>query len=254
LLLDEQFPDTGEPAMISRSGPVAPQAQRPVVAHRDKKTPPPATRVIVNPPLDFQLKHLDPRHPYLPGRGFSPETIDHFGLGFCGKGLMKDRIVIPLHDPAGQLIGYAGRVVDDAAIGEENPRYRFPSGREKDGVRYEFQKSAFLYNGFEVGGNLDELVIVESFTATWWLVQHGNIPVVAVMGASCSPEQGRLVTEMTASDGVVTILTDGDDAGVRCAQSIFTEVAPGRRVRWAKLSSARQPTDLTADELMQVLM
>jgi DNA primase len=48
--------------------------------------------VIVNSPLDFELKHLDPVHPYLPGRGFTPETIAHFGLGFCSKGSLNDRI------------------------------------------------------------------------------------------------------------------------------------------------------------------
>ena len=34
---------------------------------------------------------------------------------------------------AGNLIGFAGRVVDDALVNENNPRYRFPGNREKDG-------------------------------------------------------------------------------------------------------------------------
>jgi len=37
--------------------------------------------VVVNAPLDFELKGLDRKHPYLLNRGFSQETIDHFGLG-----------------------------------------------------------------------------------------------------------------------------------------------------------------------------
>jgi CHC2 zinc finger len=36
--------------------------------------------VVINAPLDFELKGLDLNHPYLQGRGFSPETIVHFGL------------------------------------------------------------------------------------------------------------------------------------------------------------------------------
>ena len=76
---------------------------------------------VVNAPLDFALKNLDPDHPYLSGRGFTPETIARFGLGYCSRGLMKDRIAIQLHNGEGKLIGYSGRVVDDAAITEENP-------------------------------------------------------------------------------------------------------------------------------------
>jgi DNA primase len=62
-------------------------------------------QVLVNPPLDFELKDLDYEHPYLPGRGFRPETIRQFGLGFCNRGLMKGRVVIPLHDTDGRLVG-----------------------------------------------------------------------------------------------------------------------------------------------------
>jgi DNA primase len=52
--------------------------------------------VVVNPPLDFELKGLDAEHPYLLNRGFTPETIRHFGLGYCGRGLLKTRVAISL--------------------------------------------------------------------------------------------------------------------------------------------------------------
>ena len=40
----------------------------------------PALPVVVNAALEFELKDLDPEHPYLLSRGFTPETIAHFGL------------------------------------------------------------------------------------------------------------------------------------------------------------------------------
>jgi DNA primase len=210
---------------------------------------------IVNAPLDFELKNLDPNHPYLLGRGFTSETIAYFGLGFCSKGLMKDRLVIPLRDHKGALVGYAGRVVDDRRITEANPRYRFPSGRERDGVYYDFQKSLFLYNAFAVArdGRLREICIVESFTACWWLFQNGFHSVVAVMGASCSSDQAKLITRLVVPGGLVIILSDGDEAGERCAVSVFTEVAPYRAVRWAKLPDGKQPTDFAATDLEKIL-
>ncbi len=120
--------------------------------------------VVVNAPLDFELKGLDAEHPYLKGRGFAPETIKHFGLGFCSRGLLKDRVAIPMHDHEGKLVGYAGRVVDDASINEDNPRYRFPGKRERDDKHFEFRRTLFLYNGYRVKAPVDDLIVVEGFT------------------------------------------------------------------------------------------
>lgn len=73
-----------------------------------ESAPSPAVRSGVNPPLTFQLK-LDPEHPWFTEVGLKPETVAEFGLGFCSKGVIGGRIAFPLHDPAGQLVGYAGR-------------------------------------------------------------------------------------------------------------------------------------------------
>ena len=62
-----------------------------------------------NAPLDFALKDLNVEHPYLLGRGFTKETIAYFGVGFCSRGMLKNRVAIPLHSSAGELIGYSGR-------------------------------------------------------------------------------------------------------------------------------------------------
>ena len=71
--------------------------RKPAKADRKANSQP----ALVNAPLDFELKGLDPAHPYLRDRGFTPETIRHFGLGFCLRGLLKDRMAIPLHDHEG---------------------------------------------------------------------------------------------------------------------------------------------------------
>jgi DNA primase len=101
----------------------------------------PALPEIVNPPLGFELKASDFAHPYLLERGFSEATTARFGLGFCEKGMMKDRIAIPIHNLDGELVAYAGRIVDDEKINADCPRYLFPGDREKNGVRYLFKKS-----------------------------------------------------------------------------------------------------------------
>ena len=204
---------------------------------------------VVNVPLDFELKGLDAKHPYLLNRGFVQETIDHFGLGFCSRGMLKDRVAIPLHDHDGKLIGYAGRVVDDSTITEDNPRYRFPGERERDGKVFEFRKTLFLYNGFRFKTPLDDLIVVEGFASVWWLFQNGLPHTVATMGADCSERQAALIVSLVKPMGRVWMMPDGNEAGERCALAIFQQVSPHRFVRWVNLAEGKQPTDLSSAQL-----
>ncbi len=208
---------------------------------------------LVNVPLDFELKGLSRDHPYLLGRGFTSETIEHFGLGYCSRGMLRERVAIPLHDRDGHLVGYAGRVVDDAKIMEDNPRYRFPGDRKREGTIFEFRKSLFLYNGFRLKESLDDLIVVESFTSIWWLHQNGILNAVGTMGSDCSDTQAELIVSLVKPAGRVWILGDGDNAGELHARSVLTKVSPHRFVRWVKLSEGKQPTDLAGQELHALL-
>lgn len=208
---------------------------------------------VTNAPLDFELKGLDPEHPYFAQRGLALETVAHFGLGYCARGLMQGRIAIPLRDGKGQLIGYAGRILDDGLITDENPKYRFPAPREHEGKRYEFSKSLFLYNGHGLAAPVEDLIVVEGFSSVWWLYQHGHPNVVGLMGANVSPEQATLLVGMVPRRGRVWILSDGNQAGRYCAEGLFRVVAPYRFVRWVELQDGRKPTSCTGDELRTLL-
>ena len=204
---------------------------------------------IINEPLNFDLKGLDAKHPYLLGRGFTAETIERFGLGFCSRGMLKDRVAIPLYAHDAQLVGYAGRVVDDKAITEENPRYRFPGEREREGKIFEFRKTLFLYNGHRIKAPVDDLIVVEGFTGVWWLVQNELPNTVATMGADCSERQAELVVSLVKPSGTVWVMTDGNSAGERCALSLLRQISPYRLMRWVKLTEDKQPTDLSREQL-----
>lgn len=213
----------------------------------EEKTP--GKPVVVNEPLNFELKGLDPGHPYLPGRGFSMETIIRFGLGFCSRGMLKDRIAIPLRDNEGKLVGYAGRVVDDATITEDNHRYRFPGARERDGKIFEFRKTLFVYNGYRIQKPVADLIVVESFTSVWWLTQHRLTDVIGTMGADCSERQAEIITSLVKPGGKVWVLSDGDPAGERFATATVLKVSLHRFTRWVRLVAGTQPTDLSAEKL-----
>jgi DNA primase len=231
-------------------------SKRPKSADQPKRQPAPTSsglKTVINAPLDFALKGLDPDHSYLLNRGFTPETIKRFELGFCSRGLMKDRIAIPLRNAEGQLIGYAGRVVDDSLIADDNPKYRFPSAREHNGTRFEFSKSLFLYNGHTIGDTAEELTIVEGFASVWWLTQNGYPQTVALMGATVSSEQVALIVGMVPRHGRVRIFTDGNQAGNFCAESLLKQLSPYRYVRWLMLKNGKRPTDCSAAELEELL-
>ena len=233
----------------------APQVQEAKITTEKPAKPEKDLPAVVNAPLDFELKGLDTKHPYLLNRGFSQDTIDRFGLGFCSRGYLKDRVAIPLHDHAGNLVGYAGRVVDDATISEDNPRYRLPGKRERDGKLLEFRKTLFLYNGFRIKAPVDDLIVVEGFTSVWWLVQNDLPNVVGAMGADCSERQAELIVSLVKPDGRVWLVPDGNqtgnrnEAGKRCAHALVMQISPHRFVRWVKLEENIQPTDLSAEQL-----
>lgn len=206
---------------------------------------------IVNAPLDFTLRKLDVEHAYLKARGLTAQTIEHFGLGYCSRGLMQGRIAIPLHDPEGRLIGYAGRIVDDSRVSPDCPKYLFPSPRKREGKEYVFRKSCFLYHGHALSSSIDEIIVVEGFPACWWLWQHGYTNVVALMGASCSVDQAwRIICSITHA-GRVWVMPDHDEAGERCAHSVLSQVCPHRFCRWLKPDQS-QPTDCTAVDLARL--
>ena len=235
LMLREKFCGTD-------AKPVAAKAKTP-----DEEQP--ELPLVANAPLDFELKGLDSSHPYLSGRGFVKETVRHFGLGYCSRGYHAGRIAIPLHDAEGKLVGYAGRIVDDAKIDEDNPRYLLPSPRERDGSLLEFKKTLFLYNGFRFTSLVESMIVVEGFPSVWWLTQNGFSRVVATMGAECSEEQAALIVSHVRPGGRVWCIPDGDKAGDKFADALLRQISPHRFVRWVRLEKDTQPTDLSVEEL-----
>jgi len=160
--------------------------------------------------------------------------------------------VIPLYDMAGVRIGYAGRIIFDDAIDDENPKYLFPPKRERNGTMLEFAKSLFVYNGHNIQKPVHDLIVVEGFPSVWWLWQCGFPDVVAIMGSSCSVDQAKIIIDLVHRNGRVWILTDGDKAGDRAAHDVFEDVGSKRFCTWLRLSEG-QPTDCSPEELGAML-
>lgn len=207
---------------------------------------------VVNHPLGFELKNLDLDHPYLRSLGLEPSTIEYFGIGAAKRGLMKDRIAIPIHSLSGELIAYAGRLINDELVRPDCPKYLFPNDRDNNGKRYVFRKSEALYNGHRVKAlSRRGVIIVQNFSDVWWLHQCGIQNVVAVMGASMSERQARMLVDLGISFAV--ILSDGN-TGAKMAKSTLEHLSPNLWVRWECLDEDLQPTDVDPDRLRDRLL
>jgi len=196
-----------------------------------------------NPLLSFTLT-LAPDHPYLlKERQLSPETIQHFGIGYCHKGTMRGRIAIPVHDHAGQLIAYAGRTIKEDTS-PTRPKYKFPKG---------FHKLLELYNihrAHEAIGDIGEVILVEGFFDVFRLHQAGYPNTVALMGCAMSLEQEGL---LRTSCSKVTLLFDGDEAGRNCAEECLWRLVHDLHVRLVELEDGEQPDNLPTERINQLL-
>ena len=194
----------------------------------------------VNKPLTFELK-LDPEHPYLEERCVDLETINHFGIGFCGRGMMKDRVCIPIHDENGELVAYAGRWANND-VPDDVEKYMLPP---------KFAKSKVLFNLHRVAAmEVEHVVVVEGYFGAMRL--HAlRVPVVAVMGTSISEEQVALL--VAAGVKRVTVLMDGDSAGENAAEKVVPSLARCLWVRTAILSEGEDPETVDEAELLELV-
>ncbi len=190
---------------------------------------------------------LDFTHPYLNKRGLTEAAIEHFGLGFAGRGVMKGRIAIPIHDEYGQLIAYAGRWAANPVPDEES-RYKLPEG---------FHKSQVLYNLHRVHELAGEkgLIVTEGFFTIFHLWQAGVSNAVALMGSSISDHQVELIAETLGPDGRVLLLMDEDDAGTDCRVECLEKLSPHVWVKSVRLpDGVRQPDEMDASSIAKLFI
>ena len=104
---------------------------------KERATPPQEQKAGFNP-----LTYLEAKHEAVQALGLSPETCQTFGAGYAGKGIMRGRLAIPIHDRAGTLLAYCGRTVKN-----ESPVLTFPNG---------FDPHSVIFNSHQLidGGDL----------------------------------------------------------------------------------------------------
>ncbi len=178
---------------------------------------------------------------YLQHRGFTPEVIKKFELGYAPdsrdaftkkalaqqynaellqkSGLVverngqlmdnyRDRIIFPVHNNSGKIIGFGARLIKK---NDRAPKYINTPENEL------YLKSKILYGTYFARHAIDkqdECLLVEGYTDVISLHQAGIENVVASGGTSLTQDQLRLIKKYTNH---LTIIYDGDAAGVKAA-------------------------------------
>jgi DNA primase len=155
--------------------------------------------------------------------GSSPERIGRLlraGLVIDGEGgkrydRFRDRIMFPIRDHRGRVVGFGGRLL---APGE--PKYL---NSPETPV---FHKGRALYGLFEARqrpGRPAEIIVVEGYMDVASLAQRGIEPVVATLGTATTDEHVRRLTRL--ADRVVFCF-DGDRAGRAAAWRALEAALP----------------------------
>jgi hypothetical protein len=156
--------------------------------------PPQDETLSGNEPLTFTLKNIEPDHPSVKALGIQEDILTAFGAGYYrGRGMMGNRIVIPVFNISKQLVAYAG-------FHPEERTYSYPP---------KFRRELELYN---VGGALADqgadqgVILVRHPLEALLLISAGHMNAVAIMGDSISVAQMGVLLDQYGRGGKVTLV------------------------------------------------
>jgi len=210
-------------------------------AARPQKTAEEPENVPPNKPLKFRLEKLEREHSYLIERGLTLETIIDFGVGHCSKGMMAGRIAIPIHNPEGEVVAYAGRWPGEPPEG--TPKYKLPQG---------FRKGVELFNIDRAIKEPpdDAFLVVEGFFGCMAVHQNGYRKVIALMGSTMTAAQEELIRRHTNPHSRVIVMLDEDEAGQAGREDIACRLSRFCFVKVHEFEKPdMQPEQLSSHEL-----
>ncbi len=195
-----------------------------------------------NRPLTFQvLKNLEHDHEELVGRGLMSDTAEHFGIGYCTRGLLKGRVAIPIHDREGHTLAYAGTALD----GEDEP-YFYPENFVRGIEVYNVHRAVESERVERVGYTVvtDYLQVVDLFEA-----RTDN--VVALVDAVVSNRQLEILASLPNPTGAFVLTVGPADTN---AERIAGRLARIGFVQIMTVSSLSSPEKRCSEIEQQIAM
>jgi DNA primase len=218
---------------------------------------------------------------YLKGRGVSGEIAKRYGIGFAADGWdnllsalandenrctvllragllvrkasggyydrFRNRVMFPIHDTRGRVVGFGGRVLDDG-----EPKYLnspetpvFHKGREVYGL--DLARAAIRRE--------QRVLVVEGYMDVLALAQFGIDFAVATLGTATTREHLQALFRLSPD---VIFCFDGDRAGREAAWRALETALPtmqdGRQVSFLLLPEGEDPDSLVRKEGAQGLL
>ncbi len=184
----------------------------------------------------FHTKHGEKYMKYLEGRGFDYDVLNYFNIGVSNPSIMdpllkkyseldvkktglanasnnlvfKSRIVFPICDQYGNVVGFSGRVINDST-----PKYLNTAE-----TKY-FKKSMLLYNYHRASTTINKtksIIITEGFFDVMRLYTIGIHNAVATMGTAFTKYHAKMISDVCST---VYLSMDGDEAGIKASLEIF---------------------------------
>ena len=188
------------------------------------------------------------------GIGFAPNTWDSLVKAMRAKGYtdqelidsglvtvsqkngniydrFRNRLMFPIIDVRGNVIGFGGRVMDNST-----PKYL----NSPETLIFNKRKNLFGLN-MAKKSKLGYLILVEGYMDAIALHQYGFDCAVASLGTSLTEEHAVLLSRYTEN---VVLIYDGDEAGQRAAQRAIPMLEKaGLQVKVLQMKDAKDPDE-----------
>lgn len=159
--------------------------------------------------LGYADKHSNDLYRYLTGKGYDDQLLSESGLFFMDEkqgahDKFWNRVMFPIMDPSGRVIGFGGRV-----MGDGKPKYL------NSPETMIFDKSRNLY-GLQIArrSRKKAMIVCEGYMDVISMHQAGFTNAVASLGTALTSGHCSLLKRYAER---ILLLYDSDDAGVRAA-------------------------------------
>ncbi|MFT4623768.1 MAG: DNA primase [Myxococcota bacterium] len=181
--------------------------------------------------------------------GFSEELVREAGLARArrtGDGsydAFRDRLVFPIRDDRGRVLGFGGRLLEG-----DGPKYI----NSPETPLYE--KSHILYGLHHARAAIqrkDRAVVVEGYFDVVSMHQGGFDETIATCGTALTPAHVKRLRRLTRN---VVLVMDSDNAGMRAAErSLPLFLSAGMQAWRIELPGAKDPDELLREEGASVM-
>ncbi len=168
-------------------------------------------------------------------KGYTDQELKDAGLVSEKNGRIYDRfrnrLMFPIIDVRGNVIGFGGRVMDDST-----PKYL----NSPETIIFNKRKNLFALN-LAKKSKLGYLILVEGYMDAVALHQYGFDCAVASLGTSLTQEHAVLLSRYTEQ---VVLIYDGDEAGQNATRRAIPMLeAAGIQVKVLRMHDAKDPDE-----------